>query len=278
MKAWPVNPTENEYTRVRDSNVETLLVGGQLDFATPPQVATRELLPHLRNGRQVVLPGIGHTTSYWTEQKEASARLMNAFFDTGKVDRSLYKPGKIDFTPGVTQTALGKGFAGAMLGLPVVVLLSLLLMWRRSRRRGRFGRKASSVLRSAFTIVLGLGGWFAGVLIVITTMPGVPLDDELLAALSVGVPIGLGVYFAWVNRDWTVTTKSTGLAAAAGGALVGAWLGFNATEDLLALVTAIVGAGVGGNLTLLALDIAWDRQVRDRFAATSRPALTTAEA
>ena len=29
-------PDENEYAKVRDSNVETLLVGGTLDFATPP--------------------------------------------------------------------------------------------------------------------------------------------------------------------------------------------------------------------------------------------------
>jgi hypothetical protein len=31
----------------------------------------------------------------------------------------------------------------------------------------------------------------------------------------------------------------------------------------------ILGAAVGANLTLLALDIAWDRQVRDRFTAAS---------
>ena len=59
MHAWPANPTENEYTQVRDSNVETLLVGGTLDFAAPPQVATRELLPHLPNGHQVVLRDLG---------------------------------------------------------------------------------------------------------------------------------------------------------------------------------------------------------------------------
>jgi hypothetical protein len=120
-----------------------------------------------------------------------------------------------------------------------------------------------------YAVVLGLGGWFLGVLVVLKTMPGVPLDDELLAALSVGVPIGLGIYFAWVNSDWSAKTKTTGFAAAAAGALVGAWLGFNATTDLLALVTAIFGAVVGGNLTLLALDIAWDRQAHDRFAATN---------
>ena len=39
LNAWPANPDENEYTSVRDSNVPTLLIGGQLDFATPPQNA-----------------------------------------------------------------------------------------------------------------------------------------------------------------------------------------------------------------------------------------------
>ena len=83
------------------------------------------------------------------------------------------------------------------------------------------------------------------------------------------MPIGLGVYFAWVNRDWPATTKTTGFAATAGGALLGAWLGFHAAADLLALLTAILGAAAGANLIVLALDIAWDRQVRDRLPATN---------
>ena len=64
--SWPAAPDEDEYSRVRDSNVETLLIGGELDFATPPQGATEELLPHLPNGQEVVLPGFGHSTSFWT--------------------------------------------------------------------------------------------------------------------------------------------------------------------------------------------------------------------
>lgn len=64
-------------------------------------------------------------------------------------------------------------------------------------------------------------------------------------------------------------SKRLGLAAAAGGALVGAWLGFNATEGLLALITTIFGATLGGNLIVLALDITWDRQERDRFPETT---------
>jgi hypothetical protein len=253
---------------VRTSKVQTLLIGGSLDFTTPPQVATKELLPYLPNGRQVVLPGLGHTTSFWAEQPKAGIRLINTYLDTGRVDASLYHRQKVDFTSDVTQTALGKGFAGAMVGLAVLVVLSLLWMPRRVHKRGRFGHKTSATLRSLYPVVLGLGGWFLGVLIVITRMPGVPLDDALLAVLSVGVPIGLSLYFAWVNRDWSRRTKRTGFAAAAAGALLGAWLGFNVTEGLAALFTTIAGAAAGGNLLLLALDITWDRRARDRFAAT----------
>ena len=88
-------------------------------------------------------------------------------------------------------------------------------------KRGHFGSKASAVLRSAYPIILGLGGWLLGALIVLATMPSVPIDDELLVALSVGVPVGLGIYLAWVHRDWAPQKKGLGVAAAVAGALVG---------------------------------------------------------
>jgi len=56
-----------------------------------------------------------------------------------------------------------------------------------------------------------------GALIAVTTMPGVPVDDELLVVLAVG----LGVYRAWVHRDWSNETTRVGLAAAGAGAFVG---------------------------------------------------------
>src|SRR5204862_5293307 len=109
IDAWPAQPDADEYERVRTSNVETVPIGGALDFSTPPQVATRELLPHLPNGHQVVLPGFGHATSFWEDQPEAGTRLINTFLDSGRIDKSLYEPQSVDFTPEVTQTALAKG-------------------------------------------------------------------------------------------------------------------------------------------------------------------------
>jgi pimeloyl-ACP methyl ester carboxylesterase len=273
--AWPSSPADREYDHVRTSNVETLMVSGALDFATPPQAAKKELLPYLPNGRQVVLEGMGHSTSFWTEQPDAGTQLINTYLDSGRVDESLYQPMRVDFTPEVTQTALAKGIAAAMVGLALLTVVSLLLMARRARKR-RFGRKASVVLRSVYPIVLGLGGWFLGCLIVFVTMPGVPLDNPLLAVLGVGLPIGLGVYCAWVDRDAPGRSRTAGLVAGTVGALVGAWLGFHATVDLLALVTSIVGAAAGANLSVLGLDIARDRSAREVAAAPERVAAPAA--
>jgi len=266
VNAWPAAPDENEYIDVRNSSVPTLLIGGTLDFATPAVNATKELLPHLPNGRQVVLSELGHSTSFWTYQAKASTRLLNAFLDSGKVDTSLYTRAKVDFTPDVTYAALGKGFAGTFFGLPALALVSLLLLWRRSRKRGRIGRKASVLLRSVFTLVLGLGGWFAGGVVVQFAFPEVALDDALLAVLSIGVPIGLGIYLAWVNRNLSAGARTIGFWAAVASALVGAWLGFHMSTGLMAVVTTIVGAAIGANLIVLALDISGGRQVRDRSA------------
>jgi hypothetical protein len=64
--------------------------------------------------------------------------------------------------------------------------------------------------------------------------------------------------------------------AATTGALIGAWLGFNATTDLLALVTAIVGAAAGANLILLVLDIVREQAARDLATATPGGAIAEA--
>jgi hypothetical protein len=73
-------------------------VSGSIDFATPAQWATEELLPHLTNGEQVILEDIGHTESVWFSQPEARAHLITTFFDTGEVDASLYVYQPIDFS------------------------------------------------------------------------------------------------------------------------------------------------------------------------------------
>ena len=118
------------------------------------------------------------------------------------------------------------------------------------------------MLRSVYPVVLGLGGWFLGVLIVLTTMPERPARRRA-ARGSLGRRADRAGYLLRLGAPRLVGHDQDRRASRprSAGALVGAWLGFNATDGLLALITTIVGAAVGANLTLLALDIAWDRQL-----------------
>ncbi len=262
LDAWPASPDENEYTSVQDTKVETLLISGQLDFATPPQWR-RELLPHLPSSHDLVLSNLGHSDDFWTYEPGASERLINTFLASGRVDTSLYTPAHVDFTPAMSQGTIAAIVVASMLGLALLTVLSLLWIAFRVRRRGALGRKSSVAWRSLYAFVLGLGGLFLGILIVLTALPTVPLTDELLAVFSVGVPVGLGIYFASIRRDWPTRTKAICFAVAAGGALVGAWLGYNVTSAAFGAVApllAIVGAVVGANVTVLARDMASDRR------------------
>ena len=261
--AWPAPPSD-EYSRMRTSRVETLVVGGTLDGATSPRQATSDLMPYLPNGRQVLLEGIGHTIDFWSYDPAASTRLIDTFLTSGEVDDSLYEPREVDFTPDAPYPALAKGVLGTMIGLALITVLSLFAMWRRVRRNGRIGRRASVWLRAAFPIVLGLGGWFLCALVALTVAPTLWLGSELFSILSVGTPIGIGAYLAWVQRDSSADTKLAGAVAALGGALAGAWFGFGALEGLGALGTTIVGAAALANLTLIAFDVARTPRIRTR--------------
>ena len=107
------------------------------------------------------------------------------------------------------------------------------------------------------------------VLIVMTIWPSISLGNSLIAVLSMGLPIGLGIYWAWVHPDWSAKIRKAGFAAAMGGALVGGWVGFTSTAGLLALITTIIGAAIGANLALIILDITWDKSARDRSPAST---------
>ncbi len=257
--AWPSNPGENQYTSVQNSNVPTLLIGGTLDFETPAQNATKELLPHLSNGHQVILSGLGHVDDFDAYEPKASTQLLTTFFATGRVDTSRYTPNVVGFTTSSTQTAIVKDSLATMIGFVLLAAIWLVVLAIRIRRRGGTGRKTGAWIRSVGPIVFGLGGWFLGALLVLRFWPGWPLDDELLAVVSIAVPIWLGVYAGWVRTDTPKAMRTKGFGAAGVGAVVGAALGFHVTSGLMAWITTIIGAAVVSNLSLLVLDIRTER-------------------
>jgi len=117
---------------VQSTDVETLLISGSIDFSTPPQFATEELLPYLSNGEQVILKDFGHTGSFWSSQPEARVHMLNTFFDTGQVDASLYTYQPLDLNVGLGWPGLAKLLLGIVL-LPIVLVVAV--VWFIAQRK-----------------------------------------------------------------------------------------------------------------------------------------------
>jgi hypothetical protein len=133
---WPTKLIPEEVRRIQPSEVETLLVSGNLDLNTPVQFARDQLLPSLSNGQHVILSEYGHG-EYLRLQPEASIRLLTSFYDTGVADDSLYTHHPVDFRAGLGYPALAK------FGLAAIVLIIVLLAalgWFIAARRPRRGR------------------------------------------------------------------------------------------------------------------------------------------
>ena len=128
---WPVTPMAAEYRQVHPTDVQTLLISGSVDFSSPAQFARDELLPSLRNGKQVILAERGHTNDFWVFQPEAAERLLTSFFDTGGADDSLFTYLPMDFKPAMRFPMLAK----ILLGTGVLLILGLGLAIGRIFRR-----------------------------------------------------------------------------------------------------------------------------------------------
>jgi pimeloyl-ACP methyl ester carboxylesterase len=146
---WPIHLIPEEYLPMQSTAVQTLLVSGSIDFSTPPQFATEELLPYLNNGEQVTLKDFAHTETFWNRQAEARTHLLTTFYSTGEVDDSLYTYEAVDFDQGPGWPALAKRFLAIVLAL---IVLLVALVWFVARRvQGRRTTAAGPALRNAYS-------------------------------------------------------------------------------------------------------------------------------
>jgi pimeloyl-ACP methyl ester carboxylesterase len=118
---WPMQLLPEEYRKPRQSGVETLLMSGSIDFSTPAEFATKELLPYLKNGKQVILSECGHIGDVLNVNPENTMRIITSFYNTGVADTSLNAYIPMDFNvswrfPFIAKAALGTlAFLGIVL-------------------------------------------------------------------------------------------------------------------------------------------------------------------
>jgi pimeloyl-ACP methyl ester carboxylesterase len=134
---WPKTSYPEELREIQPSDVETVLLSGNMDYNNAPSFA-EELLPSLSNGQHVVLSEFGHTGDFWKYQPEARLHMLTTFYDTGKVDDSRYTYQPMDFQVGFgfpEQAKLGVGIV--LLVIVIMVAVMLLIVWLVRRRRAR---------------------------------------------------------------------------------------------------------------------------------------------
>jgi len=133
---WPTALIAEEYRQVQPTNVETLLVSGNVDFSTPVWMATKELLPVLSNAEQVILSEFGHTDDIWSLQPEATIHLLTTFYDSGEVDDSFYTYQPMDFNVGfMSFPLLAKVMVVVIILVPLLLAALVWLMVRRIQRQ-----------------------------------------------------------------------------------------------------------------------------------------------
>jgi len=142
---WPPTSIPDSFREPPASGVETLLVGGNQDFSTPPQFTTDELLPVLSNGHQVILSEFGHTGDVFGLQPEAMVRLVTTFYDSGQVDDSLFTYQPMDFNVDRGWPTQAKQYlAIAVVVIVLLVALVVLVIWFVTRRVRRRASQVSS--------------------------------------------------------------------------------------------------------------------------------------
>jgi pimeloyl-ACP methyl ester carboxylesterase len=126
---WPTQQLPDEFRHLRNSDVETLLLSGSIDFSTPAEFATKGLLPYLKNGKQVILSEYGHVGDVMYLHPENTRRMIISFYHTGVVDTSVNAYNKMDFNvswgfPTIAKVAVG---TLAIFGTAAVVGIVLLV-------------------------------------------------------------------------------------------------------------------------------------------------------
>ena len=116
---WPIHRLPAELNKIQRSEVQTLLISGSVDFADPPDYATKELLPSLPNGKQVILREMGHVDDLVNLQRSALEHLLFRFYDEGIVDDSKFKYDPMNFEPAMNFPLWAKVL------YPFVLILSL---------------------------------------------------------------------------------------------------------------------------------------------------------
>ena len=118
---FQVNTIPKKLQTLKESDVETLLISGSVDFANPPKYAA-ELLTHLKKGKHILLSEFGHVGDLRYLRKGKTDRLITDYFNSGNIETPELEYVPMNFDVGWGLTGVTK------VGLGTLTVLSLALI------------------------------------------------------------------------------------------------------------------------------------------------------
>lgn len=101
--AWQLKTIPEEYRKCRESLTETLIISGDLDNSTPSDYAKEELMPHLKNGHQIILKNMSHSDILIKTM--ITPNFLSDYFDSGTINKEdSTTPDSVDFKPAMKFT------------------------------------------------------------------------------------------------------------------------------------------------------------------------------
>jgi pimeloyl-ACP methyl ester carboxylesterase len=132
---WPVKLLPEAFRKPDPSDIETLLMSGSMDISTPSEFAANDLLPYLRNGKQIIMAESGHMDIHYLNI-ENTKRLLTGFYNSGVPDASMntFVPMNFAVTWGFPKIAkIAIGGIVFILMVMVVVIVWIIKIYRKRR-------------------------------------------------------------------------------------------------------------------------------------------------
>jgi pimeloyl-ACP methyl ester carboxylesterase len=143
---WPTHMLPAEFRNARRSDVQTLLLGGSLDFSTPAVNATVGMLPFLPNGKQIILSEYGHVQDMWQVDPDNIRLILTTFYQTGIPDVSGNRHIPMNFAVSWGFPKIAKIAVGGISILLFALLLLTAYLVRRRRRRSAIHSSSNTIL------------------------------------------------------------------------------------------------------------------------------------
>jgi hypothetical protein len=131
--SFPIQMIPDSLQTFRNSDTETLIISGSVDFSTPPQYV-KEFLPYLKNGKQIILSEFGHVGDLRYLRQQLSDRIITDYLNSGLVNESNIEYVPMDFRVSWGFPRIFKVALGVIVVIVIALIVGIVWLVKKIRR------------------------------------------------------------------------------------------------------------------------------------------------